>query len=134
MLPVLILAPRGRDALVVYGVLHAAGMPAQVCPDLAAVTAALTGCSAVVVTEEALAGPAPAGDAGGGSSASRPGPTWRSSCCPPSRARRPHRGASAILEQLGNAVLLERPLNAESLVSAARTALRARRGSLRCGT
>ena len=125
MLPVLILAPRGRDALVVEGVLRAAGVPARVCPDLAAVAVALAECSAVVVTEEALAGP----DLPPLLAAVAAQPPWSDLAFMVLATKQAGVRAAArtgVLDRLGNPVLLERPLNAESLVSAARSALRAR--------
>ncbi|HYZ63260.1 MAG TPA: ATP-binding protein [Acetobacteraceae bacterium] len=126
---VTILAPRGRDAVVITQVLDRAGIASQACPDLPSLLPWLDDTSAVILTEESLAGE---------------GlqllldwverqPPW---CDMPfivlatrqAGVRSPaHR---AVLEALGNAVLLERPLNAESLASAARTALRARRRQL----
>ncbi len=124
-LPVLILAPRGRDAEVVAQVLARVGIAAASLGNVAALIAGIEDCGAVVATEEALAGPdLPAllklvADQPAWSdlpflvlATKQPGPR------PPCRA--------AILERLGNAILLERPLNAESLSSAARSALRAR--------
>ena len=125
MLPVLILAPRGRDALVVESVLNAAGVPARVCPDLAAVAVDLVRCSAVVATEEALAGP----DLPALLDAAAAQPPWSDLAflvLATKQAGVRTAARAAILDRLGNAVLLERPLNAESLASAARSALRAR--------
>ena len=125
MLPVLILAPRGRDAVVVEHLLGAAGVAARVCPGLAAVVNGLADCSAVLVTEEALTG----ADLPALLEAVAAQPPWSDlaflvlatkQVSPRAAAR------TAILDGLGNAVLLERPLNGESLVSAARSALRAR--------
>ena len=124
-LPILILAPHGRDAEVIAQVLARVGVDAASLEDLAALVAKIEDCGAVVVTEEALVGPAlpPLLDFVANQPAwsdlpflvlatKQPGP------------RSPRRAAT--LERLGNAMLLERPLNAESLVSAARSALRAR--------
>jgi len=125
VLPVLILAPRGRDALVVESVLNAAGVPARVCPDLAAVAVDLVRCSAVVATEEALAGP----DLPALLDAAAAQPPWSDLAflvLATKQAGVRTAARAAILDRLGNAVLLERPLNAESLASAARSALRAR--------
>ncbi len=126
---VLVLAPRGRDALLAAGILGKAGMTCRVCPDLADLArAVIEGAGAALVTEEALDGDddarmvlrwvaaqppwsdfpfvvlaAPRGDIAQGARA----PAW--------------------FDGIGNAVLLERPLGAAALASAARTALRARR-------
>ena len=61
-----------------------------------------------------------------GSTPSRPGPTSRSSFSPHAAPAAARRDASGALQRLGNVVLLERPLNAETLLSAAQSALRAR--------
>lgn len=126
---VLVLAPRGRDAGLAAGILAKAGMICHVCADAADLTrAAGEGAGVALVAEEALDGAdgagvllrwvagqppwsdfpfvvlaAPRGDIGHGA---RP-PAW--------------------FDGLGNAVLLERPLGAAALASAARAALRARR-------
>ncbi|ACA19047.1 PAS/PAC sensor hybrid histidine kinase [Methylobacterium sp. 4-46] len=123
---VLILAPRGRDALVAEQVLTRAGARAAACPDLASWLDCLSaGAGAALVTEEAL-GAEPAElfawlDAQ---------PAW--SDFPfvvlATRQTGPRsERASALLARLGNVVLLERPINAETLVSATASALRARR-------
>ncbi|KQV97536.1 PAS domain-containing hybrid sensor histidine kinase/response regulator [Rhizobacter sp. Root1221] len=123
---VLVLAPWGRDAAVIQQVLAQAGLATVNVPTPGALVAALDeGAGTVFITEEALTGPVLtalqvclaaqppwsdlplvvlAGKHGGAN---------------PARAR-------ATLEQLGNVVLLERPLHAESLSSAARSALRGR--------
>lgn len=126
---VLVLAPRGRDAGLAAGILARAGMTCRVCADLAdLVRAATEGAGAALVTEEALDGDdgegmllrwvsaqppwsdfpfvvlaAPRGDVAQGARV----PVW--------------------LDGIGNVVLLERPLGAAGLASAARAALRARR-------
>ncbi len=125
MQPVLILAPRGRDAPVVKRVLAAAGIAVTVCAGLSDLTDGFGDCSAVVVTEEALAGPGlPAL-----LEAVERQPPWSDLAFVVLATKQSgvRTGArTSILDRLGNAVLLERPLNAESLVSAARSALRAR--------
>ena len=125
MQPVLILAPRGRDAQVVERLLRAAGIGTDVCADLVAVMRTLLSCSAVIVTEEALAGP----DLPALLDAVAAQPPWSDLAFLVLATKQPGARAAArtaVLEGLGNPVLLERPLNAESLVSAARSALRAR--------
>ena len=124
---VLVLAPRGRDAAVVEQVLAKSGMVSTVCGDLALWTSRLAeGAGAALVTEEALAE--------GGTEALiqwlADQPPWSdfplivlaTRQAGPRSAR-----AARLLGQLGNAVLLERPINAETLTSAAASALRARR-------
>lgn len=124
---VLILAPRGRDAAVMAQVLAATSQPTQVCHSLdALVTCLEEGAGVAVVTEEALAG-----------AHHRLLARWIASQPPWSdfpvivlATKQPGRRsiqALAMLGDLGNVVLLERPLNAETLVSAVRSAQRARR-------
>lgn len=124
---ILILAPRGRDTAVIEQVLGRAGMRCQVCADLACLRRCLEeDVGGMLVTEEALAGPA-----------LEPLLAWCEGQPPWSdipvivlATRQPgHRSAAACvpLERLGNVVLLERPVNAETLASAARASLRARR-------
>ncbi len=124
---VLVLAPRGRDTAVVRQVLSQAGTPTSPCADLAALTARIEeGAGCALVTEEALA-------------ESDPGPllAWLDGQPPWSDfpfvvlatrqiGPRPERSAR-LLARLGNAVILERPINAETLTSAAAAALRTRR-------
>ncbi|SDB73829.1 response regulator [Belnapia rosea] len=125
---VLILAPRGRDAGLAAGILARAGIASRICADPTDLAqAAVEGAGAALVTEEALEGDndngvllcwvatqppwsdfpfvvltAPRGDIAQGARA----PAW--------------------LHQIGNAVLLERPLGAAALASAMRAALRTR--------
>ncbi len=124
---VLILAPRGRDGAVVEQVLARAGTSAAVCPDLRTWLAGLeAGAGAALVTEEALGEAAPEAlfawlDAQ---------PAWSDFpfiVLATRQAGRRSESASRLLARLGNVVLLERPVNAETLVSAASSALRARR-------
>jgi len=125
MQPVLVLAPRGRDATVIERLLRATGITAEVCTDLAAIVRALPGCSCVVVTEESLAGP----DLPALLDAVAAQPPWSDLAFLVLATKQPgirKAAGTAVLDGLGNPVLLERPLNAESLVSAARSALRAR--------
>ena len=123
--PVLILAPRGRDAEVVGQVLAHAGVSARAVPDLLAVIDSLDACAAVLATEEALAGP----DLGRLLALAAAQPAWSDLPFLVLATKQPGPRSPrhiAVLEGLGNAILLERPLNAETLVSAARAALRAR--------
>ena len=125
MLPILILAPRGRDAAVIESVLRAARILATSCADLPAMVQGMAACSAVVVTEEALGGP----DLPELQDAVAAQPPWSDLAflvlaTKQAGARAPSN--TNILASVGNPVLLERPLNAETLVSTARSALRAR--------
>ncbi len=125
VLPVLILAPRGRDAEVISQVLSRVGIVASSLGDLTALVAGIEDCGAVVVTEEALAGQ----DLTVLLDAIAAQPTWSDLPFVVLATKQPGPRSPrhvATLARLGNAMLLERPLNAESLASAARAALRAR--------
>jgi len=124
---ILILAPRGRDAEVMCSVLTQDGAACKVEPDLAALTDAIAdGAGTAVIAEEALY-----------EADAAPLHAWLARQAPWSDfpfvillARQiglPADGARARLDQLGNIILLERPLNAQTLRSAASSALRARR-------
>ena len=124
---ILVLAPRGRDAQVIAQVLTRAAIQAEAVGDVAKMHAALhEGAAGLLMTEEALAGPdlaqllawfegqAPWSDMPVVLLATR-------------QAGQRSKPATALLEQLGNVVVLERPVNSQTLVSAARSAIRARR-------
>ncbi len=124
---IVILAPRGRDAEVVEGVLRRADMPSKICPDLADVRECLgSEVGAVLVTEEALVGD----DLDSLLAWCEGQPPWSDLpvivLASKQVIQRSGRAAE-ILDRLGNVVLLERPINVETLTSAARSALRARR-------
>jgi signal transduction histidine kinase/ActR/RegA family two-component response regulator len=127
-LRVLIHAPRGRDAAVVHGVLEQQKIPSEVCASEADLLASLLqGAAAVILTEEAL--PQLLSD-------DRllewlkNQPPWSDFpfvvLATKREGRRPEKDFRS-LHSLGNLVLLERPLNAETLGSAAESAVRARR-------
>ncbi len=121
-----ILAPRGRDAAVIGQVLERAGLRYQSSADLAGLLGSLESSSAVMVTEEALAGD----DLKAVLRWVERQPAWSDLAfivLAAKQGRARTAAHAAVLAGLGNAVLLERPLNAESLASAARSALRARR-------
>ena len=131
----LVLAPRGRDASIVAQVLARRGIEVQDCADLGALRQGLAGeVGGVLVTEEALDGPR---SEQGPEPGLEPVLEWI-------EAQRPwsdlpfvvltskqigQRGARSarMLERLGNVILLERPINADTLLSAVASALRARR-------
>lgn len=127
-LRVLIHAPRGRDASVVQGVLEHQNIVAHACATEEDLLHALVeGAAAVILTEEAL--PQLLSD--------DRLLAWLKSQPPWSdfpfvvlatkrEGRRPEKDFRS-LHSLGNLVLLERPLNAETLASAAESAVRARR-------
>jgi signal transduction histidine kinase/ActR/RegA family two-component response regulator len=124
---VLIHAPRGRDAAVVKDVVQP-NHRGQICNTPAQLVAAMKeGAAAAVVTEEAL------GDA----TLVQMLDNWLATQPPwsdfpfivlASRQVRPRSPAAVqALHALGNVILLERPLNAQTLLSAADAAVRARR-------
>ena len=124
---ILILAPRGRDAPVIAESLASLGYRSLICPDLGALTDALhENAGAAVLTEEALA-----------QDGTQTLSAWLAAQPPWSDfpfivlvTKQPGKRAkadAARLQAIGNIVLLERPINAETLVSAAASAVRARR-------
>jgi DNA-binding transcriptional LysR family regulator len=123
---VLVHAPRGRDAQVVSQVLQAQAMHPEVCDSLELLTRALqAGAGIAFVTEESLVGPALEALADWVANQ----PPWSDFPFIVLVARRMGRrpsAASGTLTKLGNVVLLERPLNTDTLLSAARSALRGR--------
>src|SRR5689334_11055357 len=127
-LRVLIHAPRGRDASVVQQVLTNQRIEAHVCEtDQDLVDALQEGAAAVIVTEEAL--PQLLADSRLLSWLKQQ-PPWSDFPFVVLATKREGRRADndfRSLHSLGNLVLLERPLNAETLASAAESAVRARR-------
>ena len=127
-LRVLIHAPRGRDASVVQTVLSGQGIEAVVCASEQELLAALDeGAAAVILTEEALP---QLMSAGGLQDWLNTQPPWSDFPFVVLATKREGRRAEKdfrSLHSLGNLVLLERPLNAETLASAADSAVRARR-------
>ncbi|MCC0804980.1 response regulator [Methylobacterium sp. W2] len=124
---VLVLAPRGRDAAVIRQLLDKSGTSTVICPDVPSWVAELrNGAAATIVTEEALVDEdTTALDAWVG--AQQPWSDFPFIMLATRQAgRRPARAAT-LIERLGNVVLLERPINAETLASAVASALRVRR-------
>ncbi len=124
---ILILAPRGRDAEVMQQVLSRGNSACHLCLDLGDLRSQLEAdVGAVLVTEEALVG-----------EGLEPVLQWCEAQPPWSdlpvvvlatkQAGPRSSRATRRLERLGNVVLLERPINAETLISAVRSALRGRR-------
>jgi signal transduction histidine kinase len=125
-LRVLIHAPRGRDAAVIQGVAGAAH-EVEVCAEWPDLMHRLQDVSAAtILTEEALAQEALAKALAGWLSAQ---PSWSDYPFIVLATREGGRSdhAVALLHSLGNVILLERPLNAETLLSAVDAAVRARR-------
>jgi PAS domain-containing protein len=123
---VLILAPRGRDAAVAAELLGRHGIETDICADQAALIARLrVGAGVVLVTEEALS----AGDMTELSQWVAAQPAWADIpfvvLANGARGPRPA-AATRRLDDLGNVVLLERPLHAEAMLGAVRSALKAR--------
>ncbi|WP_264048276.1 PAS domain-containing hybrid sensor histidine kinase/response regulator [Methylobacterium flocculans] len=124
---ILILAPRGRDAGVIEQLLAKRGTPACICLDVATWVGELrNGAAATIVTEEALV----EADTVTLDDWVNHQPPWSDfpfvMLATRQAGRRPAR-AAALIERLGNVVLLERPINAETLASAVASALRVRR-------
>ena len=122
----LILAPRGRDADVAAKLFQRSAIQVLVCQDMTALLCAIDmDAGAVMITEEVLAESAAAQLADWITAQ----PAW--SDLPfivLSNGHRAPRSEAALkrLQTLGNTVLLERPLHAEAMVGAARSALKAR--------
>jgi signal transduction histidine kinase len=123
---VLVVAPRGRDAGVVAQVLSTKGFATAACESVGALVAALSeGAGMAFVTEEVLA----ESDLSSLRQWLALQPPWADLPLIVLATKQPGRRAPQAmerLESLGNVVLLERPLNSETLVSAARSALRSR--------
>jgi PAS domain S-box-containing protein len=128
---ILILAPRGRDAPVIAETLANLGNRTLICADLPALSAALQeNAGAAILTEEALAKDATDTLTAWLSAQ----PSWSDFPFIVLVTRQPGKRAQVDAERLraiGNIVLLERPINAETLVSAAASAVRARRRQYR---
>lgn len=123
---VLVLAPRGRDALAIERVLTRSGILTVDASDLPDLVAGLAGgAGAAILTEEAMSGP----DVETLLAWLERQPPWSDMpfvlLTTKRVGKRPERAADS-LERLGNVVLLERPIHAETLTGAARSALRAR--------
>ncbi|MFI8614595.1 ATP-binding protein [Acidovorax sp. NPDC077693] len=123
---VLILAPHGRDAQVIESVLRRDALQCLICNDAATLLTELeAGASTAVLTEEVLAG--------GLDESLRnylaQQPAWSDFPFVVLATRQPVRRsarAALSLQELGNLVILERPVNPDTLLSAARSAFRAR--------
>jgi signal transduction histidine kinase/DNA-binding response OmpR family regulator len=124
---VLLLAPRGRDAEVICQLLAGIGSGCDSSPDLADLVRNLDyGAATAIITEEALA----AFDQTPLIQWLERQPPWSDFpfvILVTNQMGRRSADATKRLTLLGNVVLLERPLNAETLTSAAQSALRARR-------
>jgi signal transduction histidine kinase len=129
----LILAPRGRDAIVAKGILREAFIHADICIDLPELMQEIArGADIAVVTEEAFHGVD-----------SRELVSWVAAQPPwsdfPFIVLTRHGGglernpaAAQITEKLGNVSFLERPFHPTTLVSVVQTGLRGRRRQYEC--
>jgi len=128
---ILVLAPRGRDAPVIAETLAGLGHHTVICADLPVLTRALQeGAGAAILTEEALAQDATE-TLNAWLSAQPPWSDFPFIVLVTKQAGKRARADADRLQAMGNIVLLERPINAETLVSAAASALRARRRQYR---
>ena len=123
---VLLLAPKGRDAVVIAKVLQARHMTTIECATCEQLVSLLDeGAAGAIVTDESFAG-----------DNFQPLQRWLQAQPPWSdfpfivlTAKRPDAGAESavgLLHALGNFILLERPVNADTLARAAASAVRAR--------
>ncbi|UAK25702.1 hybrid sensor histidine kinase/response regulator [Sphingomonas nostoxanthinifaciens] len=123
---VLVLAPRGRDAAIAADLLSKNAIDPVVCASTMDLLDALrVGAGAVLITEEALA----RGDQHALTAWTTSQPSW--SDLPfivlANGGKAPRSAlATKRLTDLGNVVLLERPLHAEAMLGAVRSALKAR--------
>ena len=124
---ILLLALRGRDAQIVEQLLSRQGHECHICRSVGALAHELAqGAGAALVTEESLAET----DRASLSDWLEAQPPWSDFpfiLLATKRTGRRTKEASGILHQLGNVVVLERPIHGETLASAAASALRARR-------
>jgi signal transduction histidine kinase/ActR/RegA family two-component response regulator len=129
----LIVAPHGRDAEVMAAVLQRDGLACETLPDVARLTASIeAGAGAAILAEEALHGQDGSDRAGGAGlhawlERQQPWSDFPFIVLLAKAVGPAHAGNRARLATLGNLILLERPLNAQTLRSAAASALRARR-------
>jgi signal transduction histidine kinase/CheY-like chemotaxis protein len=129
---ILILAPRGRDAVVAKEILRDAALHSDICLDLHEILQELNfGADVAVLTEEATRGEM------------RPLASWVSSQPPwsdfPFVLLTEHGGglernpaAARLVATLGNVTFLERPFHPTTLVSVVRTGLRGRQRQYEC--
>ena len=123
----IILAPRGRDAMVAADILKSAGIAAEVCPDMPALVREIAqGAGFAIVTDEALRN----ADLKDLSRWLLDQPSWSDFTFVLLTRRGGGVERNPVLarlsEVLGNVIFLERPFHAGTLVSVARSALRGR--------
>ena len=123
---VLVLALRGRDAAVLEQLLVRDGHNSVICAGEDRLGAALeVGAGAALITEESLGSIGT--DLGRWLENQPPWSDFPFILLSTKRVGRRPREAQLVLEQLGNVVVLERPINGETLSSAVTSALRGRR-------
>ncbi|MFN3669324.1 MAG: response regulator [Brevundimonas sp.] len=123
----MLLAPRGRDAQVIERLLGGEGHACVVCDDAEAMAAELArGAGIAIVTEEALA-EAQHAVLGRWLETQPPWSDFPFILLATKRSGRRPLEARRALEQLGNVVVLERPVHSETLTSAVGSALRGRK-------
>jgi signal transduction histidine kinase len=125
---ILVLAPSGRDAELVAGIVSGSALRAEVCPTLEGLARELdAGAGAALIAEEALSPPAVHALI----DVIRRQPAWSDVPLLVLTSAEDAAGSSApivtLVEEIGNVALLERPVRAVTLLSAIRAALRARR-------
>ncbi|ANN80742.1 hybrid sensor histidine kinase/response regulator [Bordetella flabilis] len=122
----MILAPHGRDAQVIRNVLNAAGVPASTCDDLPALFSGLAqGAGCAVVAAEALT-PAALADLAAWAACQEAWSDFPFIVLSPPLDTSADAAAQDALGALGNIMLLERPLRADTLRRAVSAARRAR--------
>src|SRR5437660_6475136 len=121
---VLVLAPTGRDAANTRSVLGKAGVACAVCRDVNELCREIgAGAGAVLLTEEALS----LDRASGLAEVLRGQPPWSDlPVVALTRGGPDSPAALRAMDTLGNVILLERPVRVSTLLTAVRTALRAR--------
>ncbi|CDN58289.1 Putative sensor histidine kinase with PAS/PAC and Response regulator receiver domains (plasmid) [Neorhizobium galegae bv. officinalis bv. officinalis str. HAMBI 1141] len=133
--PVIVFAPVGRDAAASVGLLNRSGIAAKACNDLQNLTGALqTGAAAAFIAEEALFGK----DASLLFKWVADQPPWSDLPFILLTSRQEQTGIEAwrqkLIDSLRNVSLLERPIQALTLVSTIQSALRARARQLELRT
>ncbi len=120
---ILLLAPTGKDARLSQSFLAEAGLACAVCANITAMCAQLeAGAGVLVVTEEALTGEGMRQL----QAALAPQPAWSDVPIVVLTSGGNSNISAFALENLGNVMLLDRPVHIATLVSTIRTALRAR--------
>lgn len=123
----LILAPRGRDAEVIRQALERSALKSLICESLSDLQHHLSRGAAggVIITEESLVG-AGLEELLEGLARQPPWSDLPMIVLAVKQSGYRSKSSSELLRRLGNVILLERPINAETLASAAQSALRAR--------